>query len=133
MSHVKLQLFLLIILALSNIYVIHLIRKNILDLKNTLIWLLLGVCLILFTLFPDVWVTLSSFFGIIEPVNMLFLFSILILFAILFYQTIENAKKSKREKALAQEIAILKNMFEKQQLNEKRSKEIDECNNRFDV
>lgn len=133
MSHVKLQLFLLIILALSNIYVIHLIRKNILDLKNTLIWLLLGFCLILFTLFPDVWVTLSEFFGIIEPVNMLFLFSILILFAILFYQTIENAKKSKREKALAQEIAILKNMFEKQQLNEKRSKEIDECNNRFDV
>ncbi|WP_123039452.1 DUF2304 domain-containing protein [Cohnella candidum] len=112
MGHLKLQIFILIILAASNLYIVNSIRKNILELRHALLWILLGITLIVFVFFPGVWKFLAHFFGIIEPVNMLFLFAIFILFAIVYGLMMETSKLYKRNKMIAQELAKLKYAME---------------------
>lgn len=115
MTHLKLQILLLLLLIGNNIYIVNLIRKNRLELRHAFLWLSLGVVLILFVLIPDTWVTLAAFFGILEPVNMLFLFAILILFVFVFYLILYSSKQHRKTTAIAQEVAILKHSVEKLQ------------------
>jgi hypothetical protein len=112
MAHIKLQILLLIILLSTECYVVMLIRRNRIELRYALVWLVMGCVLIWFTLLPQAWETLAQLFGIVEPVNMLFLFSNMVLLALVLSLIIENSKLAHRTRILAQEIALVKHSVE---------------------
>lgn len=91
---------------------VSLILRNLIELRYALIWLSLGCVLIGFTLMPKVWTWFANLLGIIEPVNMLFLFSNLALLVLVLNLLVDSSKQCKRIQLVAQEIAIIKNSVE---------------------
>lgn len=83
------------------------LRRDKLNLKYTLVWLLTCFVMLLFSVFPEIAFAISSLIGIVDPVNAVFLFAIVFILLILFTFTIIITRVSARIKKLAQDIALL--------------------------
>lgn len=108
----KLQIVLLLTSILGVILTVYLIKKNMLELKYSFLWILLSIFSISLAVYPEIMLYISLFLGIQLPVNALFLFGFYFVLSILFSLTIIVSKNAKRVKLLNQELAILKNMVE---------------------
>lgn len=112
---IKLQVF-NIILAVSFFgFIFNYLRKGVLDLKYSLIWLVTSGLIVLFSVFPKIVFWFTHLIGIETPINTLFLFAIFFLLVISFLQNIIISRLNERIKKMAQEIAI----FANQRLEEK--------------
>lgn len=98
------------------IYIIRLVTKKKLLLSYSLLWLLLSILVILFSLFPQPIYFLTELLGIELPSNFVFIIAIACLLAISLSLSIIASKQTAYSKTLIQEVAILK-------------KEIDEIKN----
>lgn len=85
----------------------RLLKKNILTLKYTLLWLLTGGGLALLAVFPGIIYAFSDFIGVKTPVNGMFLFMIAFLFLIVLSITAIVSRQSERIKRMAQKMALL--------------------------
>ncbi|MGE7020679.1 DUF2304 domain-containing protein [Solibacillus cecembensis] len=112
MISVKLQLILLFITIVAIFQLVRMITRYKLDLKYALLWLLLGLLLLLFTVFPNIVYNIADFLTIETPTNALFLLGIFLILAIVFSLTISLSRASNKMKDLSQELGILKNEFE---------------------
>lgn len=83
------------------------LRKDKLNLKYTLVWMLTAFIMLLFSVFPEIAFSISSLIGIIEPVNAVFLFAIMFILLILFTSTIIFTRTSARIRKLSQDVALL--------------------------
>ncbi|KJS15165.1 MAG: hypothetical protein VR69_14835 [Peptococcaceae bacterium BRH_c4b] len=104
----RLQLFLIIISFVFAGFIFSLVKKETLELRYTLIWIVTGIILVLIALQPQIVTIVANILGVGLPVNALFLVGILFALIILFTMTIALSKASVRIKRLAQELAILK-------------------------
>jgi hypothetical protein len=99
-------------MAVSSLFftfsVVHLIKKELLELKYSLLWLFSGVCLVFLAVNPLVLSGLADLFGIADRLNMLFLAGNLFLIAIVFSLTVALSRSSRRIRNLTQETALLK-------------------------
>lgn len=98
------------------ILVIYFLKRRLIDLKYSLVWLLAGICLAVFIIWPDALYTLMGAFGISVPVNGVFLVCIGFIIVILMSMTAIVSKQTDRIKQLVQHQALL----------EKRIRELEE-------
>ncbi|MWC27300.1 DUF2304 domain-containing protein [Paenibacillus sp. MMS18-CY102] len=108
MISLKLQLILLVISILCFLVIINMIRKYKLELKYTLLWLLISLVMIILAVFPKLYTFISHAMGIELPVNALFLSTIFCAFVIIFYLTVTVSRSSTKIKELSQELGLLK-------------------------
>jgi len=108
MLGLRLQIFILLISFFFTVFIIHFIRKEVLELKYTLVWIVTGLIILLISLFPQIVAFLAESAGIQTPVNALFLMGLLFALIIIFTLTVAISKISLRVTRLAQEISILK-------------------------
>jgi len=67
-----LRIFLLICIAVYFVIITVMLKKRLLGLRYTLIWLLCGAGMIIFIAFPKIVFRTSAFVGISNPVNAIF-------------------------------------------------------------
>lgn len=105
-----------ILIALAVVITVALMTRMIkekrVDLRNTLIWYILSIIVLLFDAFPSMLAALAGVLGIALPSNMIFLLAILLLIVIDFILTTTISELSSRSRKLAQEIALLKDEIE---------------------
>ena len=89
------------------ILVIYFLKRRLIDLKYSLVWLLAGVCMAILIIWPNALYALMSGFGISVPVNGLFLVCIGFIIVILMSLTSIVSKQTNRIKELVQHQAIL--------------------------
>ena len=97
--NIKAQIIISIIIILGIVYIINMVRKKALELRYSLTWLGVGICILILTLFPQIMNKISAIMGIASPMNMLFFSGILFLFNNNFfvnYISIKNVDTNKR-------------------------------------
>ena len=104
---VRLQVILICALVVIFILLVNAVKKNKLDIKYSLGWLVLVVVLIVLTCFKELLEILADVLGIASPVNMLFLCGFVVALLIIYTLTVALSKISNRVRRLAQEIAFL--------------------------
>ena len=105
----RLQWFAIIVGILFLVMMIELIRKNRVALKYALLWLLSGVLMLLFAIFPQLLDGMARMIGIYSPVNALFavLLSCGLVLMISFSVIMSGNKKAIVR--LTQEISLMEN------------------------
>ena len=117
----RLQWFAIIVGILFLVMMIELIRKNRVALKYALLWLLSGVLMLLFAIFPQLLDRMARMIGIYSPVNALFavLLSCGLVLMISFSVIMSGNKKAIVR--LTQEISLMENRI--RELEEKQAAE----------
>lgn len=115
MIPLKLQLIMSMIALFGLVFIVNRIVKYKLELKYTLLWLFLSLVTIAMALLPHLSVMLASWLGIETPVNVLFLFGILVSLLIVFSLTVALSQHMVRIRHLSQELGIYKNELVKLQ------------------
>lgn len=108
----RLQIILAVFSIICLIIIINRIINYKIELKYTLLWLLLSVSTITLAIFPKLLVVISEALSIETPVNALFMVAIIAIFLIIYSLTISLSRNSTKVKELTQEIGILKNIIE---------------------
>lgn len=108
MMELKLQLLLLVISLLFAGIILFLVRKETLELKYSLAWLVTGLGLVVIAIQPGIIYAIASLMSIALPVNALFLIAIFFVLFILLTLTIAVSRAAGKIRRLAQEISILK-------------------------
>ena len=106
--NIKAQIIISIIIIWGIVYIINMVRKKALELRYSLTWLGVGICILILTLFPQIMNKISAIMGIASPMNMLFFLGFCFSLTIIFSLTISASKMSIQIKDLTQEIALYK-------------------------
>ena len=106
--NIKAQIIISIIIILGIVYIINMVRKKALELRYSLTWLGVGICILILTHFPQIMNKISAIMGIASPMNMLFFLGFCFSLTIIFSLTISASKMSIQIKDLTQEIALYK-------------------------
>jgi hypothetical protein len=115
MIPIKLQLMMSLISLVGLIFLLNQIVKYKLELKYSLLWLFLSLATILLAVIPRLSFNIAHWFGIETPVNVLFLFGILVSLMIVFSLTVALSQHMVRIRQLSQELGIYKNELVKLQ------------------
>lgn len=109
---IRLQLLLIATSLFGTCCVVYLIKRNILEIKYSFVWLGMALLSVLLAIFPGVFGEASTLLGFELPSNALFLFGFYFVFCLLFSLTIIASRNAKRVRILNQELAILKAKYE---------------------
>ena len=104
---VKLQILLICIFSAIFIWLITRVRKNKIDVRFILPWMVLDLVLIILTIFPVILVGISNLLGIYSVMNMLFFCGFCLSLLIIFVLTTAVSKMTGEVKRLSQRIAIM--------------------------
>lgn len=102
----KFQIILIVGIVLLLLFILNMIRKRKLELKYSLVWLIVLVLLLIIALMPEKLQEIASALGIYSPINMIFLGFVFSL-AIIFVLTVTVSRLSARIRRLAQIVAQL--------------------------
>lgn len=94
------------------IFILNLVRKNKLDEKYSILWLLFGIVILIVSIFPQIIETISNWFGVFYPPALMLLFAVLIIGAYIVHITMVITKQNKMIIKLTQELAIFKEKAE---------------------
>lgn len=108
----RLQIIIAIIVVAAIFGIVNMVRKGKIDLRYALAWILLGVLILVFVIFPRLLIVLSDLFGVAAPVNMVFFVGFCIAIAVIYSQSVSISKLSYKVKKLTQELAIMKQQIE---------------------
>lgn len=110
--------FFIVIGILALLYVVHVVRKNKLSIKESFWWFIGAVAMLLLAIFPQVldWAAFSL--GISYPPALLLTLCVIFLLFILFKDGRRIAKLQTQNLELEQQVALIKNRLE-----QKRSQE----------
>lgn len=120
MLPIRLKVSLLAAVLVFFIIVLSMLKRRRLTLKYTLLWLLTGVVMLIFVVFPELLQSLASFIGAQTLMNTLYLLIIGFILVLLMMVTSIVSKQTERIAFLAQANAIL----------EKRVRELEESKER---
>lgn len=120
MLPIRLKVSLLAAVLVFFIIVLSMLKRRRLTLKYTLLWLLTGVVMLIFVVFPELLQSLASFIGAQTLMNTLYLLIIGFILVLLMMLTSIVSKQTERIAFLAQANAIL----------EKRVRELEESKER---
>lgn len=105
---IELRLTALAILAVFLAWVIRLIRRQRLSVRDSLAWLLTTLLAILLTIVPELLVAISTRLGIHLPSNAFFAAAILYLAVNVLAVTLSVSSNASRQRRLTQECALLR-------------------------
>lgn len=103
----KLQIVVAVIILLALLGIINMVRKEDLDLKFALSWLVVGIVVLILDVFPGIMNYLVHLLGIELPVNMMFFFGFCFTLFLVFTLTVKVSRQSEQIKRLVQELALL--------------------------
>ena len=107
MISVKLQAAMLIAVGLYFLIVLKLLRRKMLNLKYTLLWLASGVIMLALAVFPRILGGFAALVGIYDPTNALFAFMFFCVVMILMSITAIVSKLNEKSKQVIQSVALL--------------------------
>lgn len=116
MVPLKLQILMLVAVAIYFLLLFMLLRKRSLNLKYTLLWIFSGAVMLLLGVFPNLLSRMATMIGIATPTNALFAIMFFCVIIILMSLTAIVSKLNEKTKRLIQIIAML----------EKRLRELEE-------
>ena len=122
---IVLRIILIVASLLTILYTMRKIRQSKVQINYAIFWILFSACLLIFSVFPELSISLASLLGIYSSTNFIFL---VILFAViikLFFNTIEISNLEYKIKELSQKIAIDEKDFNETKEN-KSEEEMDE-------
>ncbi|WP_195396003.1 DUF2304 domain-containing protein [Holdemania sp. 1001302B_160321_E10] len=91
---------------------LHFIRKFKLNIKYSILWILIALLLVFLGIFPELFIIISYKIGFLSTVNMIYLIIIFILICIVFYLTINLSSLEEKLKIAIFEIALMKKELE---------------------
>lgn len=115
MMTVKLQIVIALAILVVFAALVNMIRKGSLELKYSLVWMLVLSALLVFACAPRLLIVVSDFLGIYAPVNMIFFLGFCFSLVIIFSLTVALSRLSNSVRTLDQIVA----------LNEKRLEELE--------
>lgn len=95
------------------IFILNLVRKNKLDEKYAILWLVFGTIILIVSMFPKIIETVAEIFNVYYPPTLMLLFAILIIGAYIVHITMVITKQNKMIIKLTQELSIFKENTEK--------------------
>ena len=105
--NVEFRIFLLVCVAAYFLMLFFMIKKNKLGLKYALMWILCGLVMLMFVIFPQVVFKTSAMVGISNPVNAVFLLFAVLVTMLLISITSIISTLSDRNLRLAQSLALM--------------------------
>lgn len=109
----RLQMIIAIGSLLALMYIINMIRKEELDLKYSLIWILVDCSILICSIFPKAIDRIALILGVAEPINVIFFLGIVFICVIILSLTIAQSRNSKKLKDLVQKVALLEKESER--------------------
>ncbi len=103
----RLQIALLVALGIYFFLVFYLLKKKMLNLKYTLLWLAAGLVMLVLTICPQILATVSALVGVFDPTNALFAVIFFCVIIILMSLTAIVSRLNERLKRLIQSDALL--------------------------
>lgn len=107
------QIIVIAIAVLAIVLTFVCIKKALLGFKITIPWLIVFVLVIIFAAAPVLMDKLSHLIGIYDPVNMIFLLSIVFLMLIIYSLTVAVYDNKKKTRDLIQKVAYLEERLKK--------------------
>lgn len=104
---IRFQLLLLVLLITIFFLIVNMVRKEKLELKYSLTWILSILVLALIIIQDKLIYKFSLWAGIVTPVNFIFFTGFVFSLGITFSLTVAQSRNSNRIKRLSQEIALL--------------------------
>lgn len=104
----RFQIIIGAILVLAMLLILQQVRKNKLNLRFALLWLVLGVLMLIIDIFPGIITFVASALGLELASNLLFFLGICFTLILVFGLTLKVSKLSDEAKRLTQEVALLK-------------------------
>lgn len=122
--YIALRVLLIIMSVFTFAFVIKQIRKNKIEIGESLFWIIISIILIVISVFPQITGFFTKLLGIQSPSNFVFLVAIFIVMLKLFTLSIDVAKLKQKLKSLIENVALKeKELDEKiQQINEGSNK-----------
>lgn len=108
MNNLKLSFWLLIVALLLIVVTLVILRKNMINIKFAILWLVPSTVLIIFTFFPNVFISLANLFGFLTISNLIVGLILVIVLFLIMTLTIIITDLNKKSILLIQEVSILK-------------------------
>ena len=103
----RLRVLLIILLVVCALVLVRQAKRNKVDIRYILSWMLLIFVLAILVFFPGLLGFITGVFGFALPINFLFLCGIIFTLVIIYTQTIAISKLNMEIKDLSQKIALL--------------------------
>jgi hypothetical protein len=100
------QILAIILSVVMLVVVLILLRSYVLPEKYAVIWLMAAVVSIILAVFPGILSGVASFFGIAQPLNLLFFAALFIVLLLLMQLSLELARTREELRRVVQSIAI---------------------------
>jgi len=101
-------IFAIIFAVIFELFVLNLVRKNKLDEKYSILWIIFGIIILFVSIFPSIIIRIANIFDVYYPPTLMLLFAIIILGAYIIHISMVITKQNKMIVKLTQELAILK-------------------------
>lgn len=113
----KIQIIIGVVIVLGLIIIFHYVKKNRLELKYSLSWLITGLFVLVLGIFPSLMTKLSKLMGIASPVNMIFFLGFCFSLMIMFTLTVALSITASTAKRLTQKVALLEKRINEMEKN----------------
>ena len=105
--------FAIVFAIVFEIFILNLVRRNKLDEKYSILWIILGIIILFVAIFPNSIVTIAGWFNVYYPPTLMLLFALIFLGVYIIHISIVITKQNKMIVKLTQELAIVKEKMEK--------------------
>ncbi|NCA98753.1 MAG: DUF2304 domain-containing protein [Clostridia bacterium] len=102
------QIFSILIILLFNWYILHILRKELIEYQYALLLLGAGLGMLLFAAFPQLLFHISSWLGFGVPLNFIYFAAVLLILALIFQVIVMISRMRRSIVELIQEVSILK-------------------------
>jgi hypothetical protein len=107
----KIQIIAIIAVLFFIGLIARFIMKGKLRTEYSIIWILMGLMFLIFSIWRQSLDLLAKFFGVYYAPALIFIFFFFMIFIFLIHLSVVNSKQHEQIKKLAQEIALLKERF----------------------
>lgn len=113
MSNFKLSFWLLLVAFFLILVTLIVLRKNKINIKFAILWLIPSGALIILTIFPQFFIYFAGLFGFVTISNLITGFILVLILFLIMALTIVMTDLNKKNTMLLQEVSILKNKLSK--------------------
>ncbi|TCZ76099.1 DUF2304 domain-containing protein [Paenibacillus albiflavus] len=101
--------------------VIDLIRRKRLEERYSILWIVIGLLMLILSIFPDFLETISQLLGVVYPPSLLFFLGYVFALIVILHLTMVVSKLHRQMTRLIQEVALLKNEKEEAQKEQEQA------------
>ncbi|MFB4352939.1 DUF2304 domain-containing protein [Microbacterium sp. LS_15] len=99
-------------LIVVTLIIVMLLRRQLRE-KYAILWLLIGITILILSIFPSLLIGLSAFLGVAVPSNLIFALSIVLLVGVTLHLSWELSQAEDEIRRVAEEVAILRTSIER--------------------